>query len=453
MYYIEVAQRFQEGGLAAARQLFDWLFFPLVVAKTSSLFGISAETAAYVVCSLFLAGTCALIVACVRREFFEAGWATCVVVLALPALNAYRDYVIREFGAWFFLWLAIYFLQRWLEASAWWRALLAQFCVCIAALFRPEYLVFLFAFLGWRLQWIRQPGGREKFLKMSVLVAAGIAAAGIGWLLADTQFTDRVIAQFMAVQPGRLHASLQLSADRLAATLLNKYSADEALSILFFGLLSIIPIKFIWNLGWFAIPAFLALRWQSMKIRHGEWHSLIHWIFAFYLMVLIGVVLEKYFLTGRYVAPLAIFAIPVISLGGWQAWERWPRWRIVMTITAVLLMLANVISIGAAKTRFESAAKWIGEQKIAGNLVYSEVPEVTYLRGWGVTPYAVQLERDAVAAAIKAGKYDLAVLQGASRNQDTERWAGNQGLELAARFDDRGKKTVLIFRRPNLQAR
>lgn len=102
MLYVDTARVFQESGFAAAKANFNWPFLPILMACVSWLTGLNPEFAGYLINSLFMAGTMALMVACARRQFPEAIWPICLVLLALPGLNHYRDEILREYGCWFF---------------------------------------------------------------------------------------------------------------------------------------------------------------------------------------------------------------------------------------------------------------------------------------------------------------------------------------------------------------
>jgi hypothetical protein len=70
--------------------------------------GLGYEDSAYALCALFIAGACATLVRITRRQFDDhAAWCACLVALAIPAFNGYREFLIREFGFWFFCLLAI----------------------------------------------------------------------------------------------------------------------------------------------------------------------------------------------------------------------------------------------------------------------------------------------------------------------------------------------------------
>lgn len=448
MLYVEAARLFQQGGLEAARQVFDWLFLPILMGTLSSLTGLDAETSGYLLSTLFLAGTCALIVACTRDRFPEAGWAACAVVLALPALNDYRDYIIREFGAWFFLFLALWLALQWARQPGWGRAMLLQLSVCAAALFRPESLAFLAAFFLWQVPAIRQPGGWLRLGMMSTVMGAGAIGLGLLWLFGDFELSGRISHQIGSIDPMRKYRIFTGLVEKLADTALTKFIADGAHYILFFGAMSLIPVKFVSNFGIFVIPAgYVLLREPTRSLMH-RWAP-FSWGFLLYLLPLSAYVLDQLFMSGRYVALLNLLAIPLVALGLLALYQRHPRWRWAMVFLIVLAALSNVISTSPPKTRHIDAANWLISKSIEPGRVYLEAGEIAHLVGWSYAQKGWQKShnRKAITEALLSGHIDLALMEERANNDEFESWAASYGLVVVARFEDRRKHAIIVVQR------
>ena len=142
MLYVDTARVFLNEGFVAAKETFSLPFLPIVMALFSKLTGFGLETSGYLLNALFLAGACALMTDCAGRKYPEAVWPICLVLLALPGLNHYRDEILREYGCWFFFMLTFWLSLRWSESPRWPMALLAQLALVLSALFRPEALTF-----------------------------------------------------------------------------------------------------------------------------------------------------------------------------------------------------------------------------------------------------------------------------------------------------------------------
>ncbi len=446
MLYLEIAKAYQQSGLEAAREMFDWIFLPLLIAMLSSLTGVSVETAGFLISALLLAGACSMLVGCMQIHAPGSGWAACAVVLAMPGLNNYRDYIIREFGAWFLLALAFWMLLRWARDPAWRTALAAQVLICMAAVFRVEMLVFLSVPVLWQLWGLRNAGGGRRLMMVSVLPLLGVLVFALLWWLGVANIDGRVAHQLATVDPGRRLGQFSQAAERIAEVVLNKYSADDAGQILFFGMLSILPAKFLSNLGVFVVPAALAC---TPKMRQQWWTApgLFGWAFIIYALVLLIFLYEQFFLTSRYVVLLNVLALPVVILGVRRLWRCAPKWRWALVVVAVLAALANVISTSPPKTRYVDAARWLGGQTYVQAEIYFEEQGVAYLAGMNpvLASTGAIPERADLADAIAEGRFRLLLLRGTQGDDEVETWAASQGLRLVERFSDGSRRTVLVF--------
>ena len=203
----------------------------------------------------FLAGACALMTDCAGRKYPEAVWPICLVLLALPGLNHYRDEILREYGCWFFFMLTFWLSLRWSESPRWPMALLAQLALVLSALFRPEALTFFPALIMW--QWFTSPKGEKlhRTLMIGGLPVLGLVAFAVLFLTGQLESGNRLVADFNRFNL----VGFETKAQALSASLL-PYARDQAKSILFFGSISIIPIKFVKQLGIFSVPLlFLSL--------------------------------------------------------------------------------------------------------------------------------------------------------------------------------------------------
>ena len=172
--YVETARIFLQDGLSAAFKSFNWPFLPILMAVVSKLTGLGLEITGRLLNALFMGGACALTVSIARKKNPEIAWATCLVVLALPGMNHYREELLREYGCWFFVMLALWLAQRWSNQPRWRGAFVVQAALGTAALFRPEALALFPALIAW--QWFEAPSD-ERRLRLMMLGALPFAAA------------------------------------------------------------------------------------------------------------------------------------------------------------------------------------------------------------------------------------------------------------------------------------
>ncbi len=454
MLYVETARIYQSGGWQAAQALFDWnalarTFMAVLMAHIADLTGLGVQAAGYLLSAAFLAGTCALLVAITRMQFPTAAWAACAVVLAFPGLNNYRDYIIREFGAWFFIFLGFWLALRWASRPTWRGGLLAQAALAAAALFRPEVLLLLLALPLWQLVRWREGSVRHRLLMIAGLPIAGFLLllgvmlfGGLEGRLGPSPLTHVNVAE-------KMHAFT--SAAHNLGAVLPQWSADEAGRILFLGLLAILPLKLLGNLGLFVLPAVFAFR-HEVGVRLRAWAPL-SWAFALYTLVLVVFVLERLFLTSRYVTLLSLLAVPWVAVGLQALCARRPRVSLAVAGLVFLLAFANVISTSPRKTHLTQAADWLRQQAVAEARHYVGDAKIAYLAGHSYLAAGRQLaggplELDVLASAFTRGELDLALVPAPLAASDAMyAWAAEQGLKVL-RFDDGGKRAVYVFQRP-----
>lgn len=444
MLYVDTARVFLEQGLAAARAQFDWLFLPLLLAAGSTVTGLGPETVGLVLNALLLAGCCALLVVLSERLFPGSAWVACLVVLALPAFNAYRADLIREPGYWFFCVAALWFALRWADSGRLREAFACQLALCAAALFRLEAAAFFAALVLWQLS--AAPAGKRLRGALTVAAMPLTALLLIGLLLATGQISldGRFSYYLESLDPLRKLAAFGEAANRMGEVVLNKYSQDEARSILFFGLLSVIPVKFVQMSGIFLVPlVYLFMRHRAGRVL-ARW-QLLGWVFAVYVLVLVAFLTHQFFLTGRYVSFLNLLAVPLVAAGLLALMERFPRWKGAMVALAMLVMLANVVSFAPRKTHYVQAGAWLAANVADASRVYVENPRVAYYAGWGYarTQQAVQ-EREAVAQGLAEGRFAMAVLEVSRKDSGMDAWMARHGLKPAQRFVNAAGDAVVL---------
>jgi hypothetical protein len=446
MLYASIAQVMLDEGVAQALAKFDWLLLPALMAALSWLTGMSTELAGHVLGALFMAGTCALLVACAQRQFAGVGWAACLVVLALPAINAFRDQIVREFGYWFFCTLALWFALRWAERWRWRDALLCQVAIVAAVCFRLEAIILLPALVLWQLF---ARAGRPLLLRLAMLGAGPLMLAGalagldaLGLVSIDTRLAHYLDAVDLVSKIAHFNAA----ADQIAVAVLNKISDDDAAAILFVGLVSFIPAKFVLLLGVFAIP--LGYLCVSGKLRaHLHAWSVMNWVFVIYVMVLVAFVTERFFLASRYVSLLNLVAVPLIAAGLVMLREYWPRATRLVVFVALLTMLDNVISLSPPKLHLVEAGQWLARTVPDVKRVGFEDQRVAYYAGAGYFPW-LYLDRDEAAAQLARGELDYMVVAiGPEQPLEQTPWFHNHGLIEVERFSQSSGAALVVLGR------
>lgn len=442
MLYIEGARLFAAHGLDAARTTFDWLFFPVLIGTLVKLTGLDAEWIAYALVTLMMAGLCAVMVVITRHLFPEAAWAACLVVLALPAFNGYRDFVIREFGAWLFSLMACWYALRWHARPGWAGVVPIYLALFVAFLFRPEVAVFGIAMIMW--QAFAAAGG-ERLRRVAQLAALPALALGGLAAFGGLELQGRLAQLAVSLDPaGRIDAFEALAA-QFAAAVLNKHSADEAAIILLFGLVSLVAVKFIANFGLFIVPLAYAFHAYPAGVLLARW-GLLGWVFAVYFAVLVVFVTQMQFVTTRYVSFLHVLSVPLVAAGLAALFERLPRWRYALAGVAILVAVANVVSLGPQRTQFQAAGEWLAHHVDDPERAYVEDSRIAYLAGWSfVRARGEETDRAALRARVLAGRYDVLALSIGRADADDLAWIEAASFDERATFANRDGDRVRVF--------
>lgn len=438
MLYVDSARAFLENGFGAASAVFNWPYLSILIAIVSRITGLGLDSSAYLLNSLFLAGTCGLLVSCAARKFPEAVWPTCLVLLALPGLNHYREEVIREYGCWFFLITSIWIALRWTEAPQWRTAFALQTALVCAALFRPEALAYFIALSGWQFV-----AGREDQRWRRTLMISGLPLAGFFILLALYLFgylgsVGRLSGEFRRFSL----AGFDEKAAALAAALI-PYARDQARTILFFGSVFIIPLKFFKQLGLFVVPLLFLFSTTSWRAAFVRWQP-FSWFFLVHLLVLGVFALDLQFLAGRYVAVLSLLATPVIGYGLWLLMQRYPRWKLALVAIACVVMVSNVLSLAPRKTYLVEAGSWLADNAKESSRVYVENSAVAHYAGWRLPRNEPPEDRTWLIDAVMLKKYDLLVLESGPGDPDIKLWLAGAGLEEIQRFGRSGGVEIIV---------
>lgn len=443
IHYVEAARAMLEEGFLFRHPGFDWQFLSILMASLSALTGLAPETAGHLLNALMLAGTCSLLVAITRQRLPEAAWAACLVVLAMPAYNGYRNELLREYGYWFFCLLAFWLAMRWEAAPRWREAIACQLALGIAALFRLEAVAFYPALMLW--QAMAAPAGL-RLRRVLQMGSMPLAAASIGVVLYGTGLLavpSRVTYYLDAANPLQTLQILNEAGSRMSEAVFKyKYSREEAGYILFFGLLSVIPMKFLKMTGVFLVPVVYQLAVQPLRAVLARWQPL-PWAFLAYLLVLAAFVTHQFFLVGRYVSMLNLLMVPVAAAGFALLMRRFPRWKWLMVALALLTMAANVVSFSPKKTHIVEAGRWLGANAPDSRRVGVDNARIAYYAGWRAAQ-SVSLERPVLAQALAERRIDMVAIEIPRKDDTAEKWLAGQGLRPLQRFANRAGDAVVV---------
>ncbi|WP_395599471.1 hypothetical protein AB4P92_12755 [Pseudomonas sp. A0308] len=438
--YIDVAQQVTEHGPNVAWASFDWPWFSLLLAATHSILRLPLELSAYLWCGLFFAGTSALMVDCVRQRSPDITRWACLVMLAMPAVNAFRNDIIRECGFWFFCTLALWLALRWQARGGWLRAAFIHMVIVAAALFRLEALLLMPALALWQLPSLWSSSRRLSFFQFSLLPVLGLLVVSVTGVL----MSARVVLYLDMIEPRGVFASFQMLCDQFANSLINKYSQDEAGRIIFFGILATMTITFVKLMGPFAVPFILRRNWGVLGIYWRDYRPFA-WVALLYLVVLVLFFIKQQFMNTRYMSFLNLLFVPVLAMGLAAFAREFPRMGKGLVVLALLVMLSNVISTGAGKTHYVEAGRWMSSHIEPDAPTYFSDGRISYYAGRGyVLPVLTQEE--AISPA-HAGDYRYFVIEAKGDEPWLNEWLAAHKLRILEHFANRKGATVVVIGR------
>lgn len=143
--YLETAKVFEESGFIASFRQFKWPFYSIVISTINSITSLTLENSAYFLNAIIML----ILLDSFVRLYWELNskirylWMPAVILLAFIGLNDYRQLIVRDWGYWAFLFLALlYFIKAYKKESIS-SYLLWQVFIILAFLFRIEAAAYL----------------------------------------------------------------------------------------------------------------------------------------------------------------------------------------------------------------------------------------------------------------------------------------------------------------------
>ena len=438
MLYVRTARAFIEGGLSAAIERFNWPFLSILMATISRHTGLEIDIAGHVINAIFMAGTCALMVACVKKVHPKDSLLAALIVLSVPGLNEYRGELLREYGCWFFVMLSFWLALRWVERPTWLGITAVQAALGFSALFRSEALALYPAIVAWQLF---DAPKEERIARLSMLCVSPLAVVTClvtAYFSIDLPTSSRLTRDLERIN----FAQFNNKAFVLSSALIS-YAHDNAKTILFFGSLLLVPIKLVQKLGIFLVPLIYTIalgNWRSTFTRF----PLFGWAIALNLLVLFIFVLDLQFLAGRYVGLTLLLSTPLLASGARSLAEKGPRWKQLVIGAATITMLSNVISLSQGKQHYVEAGKWLAENMTESSEVYIDSGRTAYFANWEQIKLESRGDRKSIEASVAGKGHKFYVLEVSKRDQPIDSLLRTTGLHVIRRFGGEKMDSVII---------
>lgn len=439
-FYIDIAQRVNADGVQAAILAFDWPWFPILLAWSHSLLGLPYEQVAYLWCALLMAGACALLVDALGRALPGSGLWMPLLVLALPALNSFRNDILREQGFWFFSVLALWLALNWAERGGWLRAAAIHLAILGAALFRLEALMLFGALALWRLPDLFSYSGWNRLLQIAALPLLGGAVALVVITVSGGFSQGRVEYYLHLLDPSALKTVFDAKTNALADAVFAKYMDDDAGLLLLGMILLAILFSFIKLCGPVALVFLRSVSWSAFG---AYWRQYRLFVCAalIYIVVLVVFFLQQGFVNSRYVSYLNLLALPLLAFALVGFVQKFPRLGRVLAVLLIVQMLDNVISLGAKKTHYVEAGQWLSQHASREASIYYDDPRIGYYAGFGYRVTGKTLG-DAMAAP---ESYRYLLIEADGDEPWLLEWLKLHDLRVLERFANRKDDAVLVI--------
>lgn len=441
-FYVDIARTIVDQGVAAGAARFNWLGFPLLLAGLHQMTGLPIEGLAYSVCALFMAGSCALLVDLVVRHRPQAAWWAVLVVLAMPAFNAFRGDIIREHGFWFFSVLAFWLAALWHSRGSLLLAAGVHGAVALAAIFRLEALVLEVALALWLLPSVLSRAGWRQLLRFFWLPL--LAVLGVLLLLGGSDVLSQGRVQYFIkmLDPSQIHRDYQALSQGFAESLKYEFAQDDAGKVVLLGAIGLILFSFVKLLGPFVMPL-LTRAGREESIQGLRFAKPLLFASGLYCIVLLLFFFHQQFLNSRYVSFLHLLTVPLVAFATYGFAGRYPKLAKALAGVAMLAMLDNVVSLGAKKTHYVEAGRWLSEHYQKIDAVFYDDPRIGYYAGWGYPAGQQVTVLDLLPEQIK--HYQIFIVEADSDEAWLNDWIASNGLQRAAQFSNRKGDAVHVI--------
>lgn len=381
MIYLNSARLYMEGKWSDAYAAWQWPLYPLLIAAIGSIFSITLETSAYTLNAIFWTVVTTAFIMLVKEMGANKRQlvAALIVILILPKINDYREYIIRDAGYIAFYLLSLLFIIRQSKTGAWVDSLLWGASILIAGLFRTEGFIFaiilpLYVFL------YRELPLREKLLRiihlnsLIILLVIGLAIAFI-----VSPELRHLHQQYMNFEALELVKKINFIFDyvdvvsavreKIEVYVLPKGADQYAWIIYISSVLIIFLFEVLKSAG--VILGLIIAYAVYKKTFNFSASVMCIWLAAIIgqLFILLVFVAGQMFLSGRYLLTFVILATLLAPFGLLHVYDLWKSETIrtsfakyafpVLSICLLYNAIDSVTSFGHSKLYIKEAGLWL----------------------------------------------------------------------------------------------
>ena len=396
--YVEVTTKILDGDWAAARSLYNWIFYPILISVISKFTFLGPETSAHILNALLLGILAYYFVRCSE----ELGGNRRVVIFSIIllftniALNGYRDLIVRDFGYWAFFFSALFFFLKFTNTEQKKYAIGFAVSIVIATLFRIEGIVFA---LAAPLLLLFQKGEFKKRVLQLLSIISPIAIVALFVFVylesATSSGTGRLLDPFSFLNGAlnNISQGIEEKGELLVKHVMgirNRSMGTEGVIAL---LLMFLVVKLIKTTG---IIATLFSGWvalsaeQQQRIRN--FRVLVGFIFINFC-ILVVFLLSHDFLSVRYVMTFALL-LTLSAAFGLEAFFRgevphllrfsdsgYKRAKILIVIVLVYALLDSLISLSPSKSYLRESGVWLKNNSESSEKLLANEASLYYYSG------------------------------------------------------------------------
>jgi hypothetical protein len=379
--YLQMVEAYLAGGLIAARTIFDWPAFSILVAWIHQITPFSIETNAFITNSLlFLLLTDALvlissIIVSSQRQLLIAS----ILILCFMPINEYRDFIIRDVGYWAFCSLALYQFMKYMQTSSFSRATLWQAFMIIAILFRIEGTVIFLALPLFLL--FNQPftiAFKQLIQTYYLLLISSFIIILFVLTQADivSAFSKLASIPSTYLNLNKYSEKLITSSEIIETQILNKYSADYAPLMVISGLLTMLVYKILKLFSASYIIIYLTTLNKKSTSHFPLYQKLLFYFFALNILILTIFLFKQYFISGRYtilaLIGLLLLVIPRLCQNIERFWLNKDLWPLTLIGLALFYSVADTATLSNSKTYIKDTALWAAHNLPSGSRVITD---------------------------------------------------------------------------------
>lgn len=396
--YLEMARLFTQGEWEAGLALYNWPFYPAIIAGLHQLTGLDLQTSAQCLAILFFGltiyGFATLITLCGGGRLAVA-CGTLILLSSTYIVGDILPMLIRDHGFWAFFILGLVYFIRFYQTGELQMAMLWQITIITATLFRIEAVTFLVLLPLSLLN--KHPD--NTLMKLSRLLHAYLLVIGIAVLLFLMSQTETInqagigrLTELISTETyARLGETFSTRSELMASQVLGGFLEEYATVSLLLSLLLIIVVKTVGTSGLITIALVVNAFREKFRGLSSTARAVLPWASGIALLNMFFILMKEFILSGRYVISLSLILMTVASISLSNLFSSWPETSksdqtrkniaIGLLILLVLGMSANLLPVKAGHNYEQEAVSWIKQQTSPSDKVFYVSPRARYFAG------------------------------------------------------------------------